>query len=302
MDMSNLFNMQGMMFLLMAAGVILKKRNIITNSGKQCLTDLVIDFILPCNIIASFFIEFNKNILLQAAQILIIAILIQIGSLILSRILYCRQCDARRKVLQYGTVCSNAGFLGNPITEGIYGADGLLYASVYLIPQRIVMWSAGISYFTESPNRKTVIKKVITHPCIVAVIIGFFIMVFQVSLPSILSIGIKTAGSCTTALSMLVIGSILADVDMKTMVSKTTIYYVFIRLFVIPLLVFTGCRFFQINSLITGVSVILAGMPAGSTTAILAAKYDGDADFATKCVVFSTILSLISIPAWCMVL
>lgn len=35
----------------------------------------------------------------------------------------------KKKVLQYATICSNAGFMGNPIIEGIYGQEGLLYAS-----------------------------------------------------------------------------------------------------------------------------------------------------------------------------
>jgi len=44
---------------------------------------------------------------------------------------------------------------------------------------------------------------------------------------------------------------------------------------------------------------VLAGMPAGSTTAILAAQYEGDAIFASKCVVLSTVLSIITVPIWC---
>ena len=48
--------------------------------------------------------------------------------------------------------------------------------------------------------------------------------------------------------------------------------------------------------------VVLAAMPAASTTAILAAKYGGDEVFATKCVVFTTLLSMVSAPVWCMVL
>jgi predicted permease len=43
-------------------------------------------------------------------------------------------------------------------------------------------------------------------------------------------------------------------------------------------------------------------MPAGATTAILASKYDGDAIFATKCVVFSTVMSLASTFVWSIVL
>ena len=51
-----------------------------------------------------------------------------------------------------------------------------------------------------------------------------------------------------------------------------------------------------------GVSVVLAGMPAASVTAILASKYEGDETFATQCVVFTTILSMATIPLWCLIL
>ena len=63
-----------------------------------------------------------------------------------------------------------------------------------------------------------------------------------------------------------------------------------------------GCLLFHIDTLVMGISVVLAAMPAASTTAILAAKYGGDEVFATKCVVFTTLLSMVSAPVWCMVL
>ena len=37
-------------------------------------------------------------------------------------------------------------------------------------------------------------------------------------------------------------------------------------------------------------------------TTVLAAKYDGDVIFASKCVVFSTAMTLVSLPVWCMLL
>lgn len=52
----------------------------------------------------------------------------------------------------------------------------------------------------------------------------------------------------------------------------------------------------------TGVVVLLSGMPAGTTTAILASKYDGDYIFASKVIVFSTIVSIITISIWSIVL
>jgi predicted permease len=299
---SSLINLQGMLFLLVAAGVILRKLGILPDSAKQVLTDLVIDLILPCNIISSFLIEFNLDILKGFAAILLIATLIQFGCLIIANTFYNKEPDRRKKVLQYGTVCSNAGFMGNPIAEGVYGAEGLMYASIFLVPQRIVMWSAGVSYFTESPDRKTVVKKVLTHPCIVAVYIGLFFMITQISMPVFLENTIRNVGGCTTTVSMILIGTILAEVKAGSIFDKGIMKYTLIRLFFIPFLVFICCRLFPVRPMISGVSVLLTGMPAGSTTAILAAKYDGDYIFATKCVVVTTLLSLVTIPLWRMVL
>ncbi len=302
MNNGNLINLQGMLFLLVAAGVILRKKEILPEGAKTILTDLVIYLILPCNIISSFLIEFNMDILKGFAVILGISSLIQAGCLVLAKVLYNGEPARRKKVLQYGTVCSNAGFMGNPIAEGVYGPEGLMYASIFLVPQRIVMWSAGVSCFTDSPDRKTVVKKVLIHPCIVAVYIGVVLMVTQLPLPGFLENTIRSIGSCTTTVSMVLIGTILAEVAPGSFLDRGIIKYTFFRLFLIPLLVYSTCRLFHADPLLSGISVLLTGMPAGSTTAILAAKYEGDYIFATKCVVVTTILSLVTIPLWCLVL
>lgn len=302
MNYNSLINLQGMLFLLVAAGIILRKKGILHEEAKAVLTDLVIYFILPCNIISSFLIEFNRKVFMEFAIILVIASLIQVVCLILANTLYKKEPDSRKKVLQYGTVCSNAGFMGNPIAEGVYGAQGLMFASIFLIPQRIVMWSAGVSYFTESPDRKTVVKKVLTHPCIIAVYIGVFFLVTQIKMPEFLENTIRGVGGCTTTVSMVLIGTILAEVKLKSMLDWGIVKYTVIRLFLIPFMVFIACRIFSVDPMLSGVSILLAGMPAGSTTAILAAKYNGDYIFATKCVVVTTLLSLVTIPLWCIFL
>lgn len=302
MKIDGLFDLQVMMFLLMAVGVVLRKMNIITKEGKGMLTDLVIDLILPCNIISAFYMPMDHSVFVSGVEILIISILIQIFCTFISGILYRKVPKEKRMVLQYSTVCSNAGFLGNPVAEGLYGSVGLLYASVYLIPQRIVMWSAGVSYFTECPSKKEVVKKVLKHPCIVAVEIGIVLMVTQVQLPGFLSSAIENVGGCTTAITMMLIGTILTDVDMRHILTRTTVAYSFIRLAFIPAVVFAGCWLANIDSVVAGVSVTLAAMPAGTTTAILAMKYHGDEEFATQCVVLTTMLSMAAIPIWSLII
>ena len=101
---------------------------------------------------------------------------------------------------------------------------------------------------------------------------------------------------------MSLVGTILAEVPFRSLPEKDTVYYSFIRLFFIPFLVYLACHFAHVDSLVTGVSVVLSGMPSASVTAVLAAKYGKDEVFATKCVVLSTLLSMVTVPLWCLFL
>lgn len=302
MQMQALLELQMMMFLLIAAGIVIRRLHIIPGEGKEVLTDLVMNLLLPCNIIHSFQIEFSRELLHAGLEVLVISLVLQLFCTLISAVCYNRVPKRQRMILQYGTVCSNAGFLGNPVAEGLYGSLGLLYASIYLIPQRIVMWSAGVSYFTESPSRKEVIKKVLKHPCIIAVWIGLFLMITQAELPGFLNRSISSLGGCTTAVTMLLIGVILADAGWRNLINRITLLFSFIRLAAVPMAVMAGCYLFRIEPVAAGISTVLAAMPAGTTTAILAAKYHGDEAFASQCVVLTTLLSMAILPLWCITL
>lgn len=153
-----------------------EKTKVIGKEGQKSMTNLVIDLILPCNIIFSFMIKFSSKIAQDFMVILIISILIQVFCVILGSVLYNKCSVKRKKCLRYATICSNAGFLGNPIAQGVYGMMGLTLASIYLIPQRIMMWSEGVSVFTEAPTKKEMLKKIFSHPCIIACEIGVVLM------------------------------------------------------------------------------------------------------------------------------
>ena len=104
-------------------------------------------------------IKFSSKIAQDFAVILVISILIQVFCVILGGVLYNKCSVKRKKCLRYATICSNAGFLGNPIAQGVFGMMGLTLASIYLIPQRIMMWSEGVSVFTEAPTKKKCSRK-----------------------------------------------------------------------------------------------------------------------------------------------
>lgn len=302
MNVWQLFNLQGTLFLMILAGVVLKKIGVLDASGKKTLTDLCVDIVIPCNIIKSFLVGFQPDVIRACAGLLVVGFLLQILCVVFNKFLFNRYAEQQRKVLQYCTIVSMGGFLGNPVAEGVFGDLGLLYTSMFLIPMRVVMWSAGTSYFVAgSTDKKKVIKNVLTHPCLVAVYIGLILMVTQLQLPEMLVSAVKSVGGCNSALTMFIIGTILADVKLTTIINPTTLAFSVFRLGILPAIAFGVSRLFGLDTVATGIAVLMTGMPAGATAAIFAARYDSDAPFATRCVVLTTLISMFTLPMWCLV-
>ena len=294
----NLFSLMGMMFLLIVIGYILRKKGIVREEGKSTLVDIILYVILPCNILNAFLKEYTPEFWKIFPELLAAGILIQAVCLVVAKLCYNRMPEGEKAVYQYGTVCSNSGFMGNPLVEGVFGTLGLLYTSVIIIPQRVAMWTAGVSYFQKGADKKQAYKKVLVNPCMIATYIGFVIMFTNITLPEVLTKTVSSISSCCTAMTMIYIGTILVDVDFHGIANKKQLYFAILRLIGIPLLIYAGCRFFKINALATGVCCLLSATPAGSTTSVLAAKYHADEIAAAKSVVFTTALSIITIPIW----
>lgn len=303
MDIFRLGNLQMSLFLMIMIGMILTKKGIITEEGKRCITDVCVNVIIPCNVLKSCLVPFKGNLWETFSHIFLCGLILQIIFMILNQFLFKRYSLQQQKVLKYGTLVCNSGFLGYPVAEGVYGPIGLFYASIFLIPLRIVMWSVGMSYFiAQNASPKELVKKVMTHPCIIALYCGIAIMVFRPPLPGFLTMSIKYIGDCNASITMFLVGTILADVPLHTIINKDSLLYSLLRLVLLPALAWGVAALLHLDAVALGDAVILTGMPAGATTPIFAARYGGDAPFATKLTVLSTLLSLFTILSWCAVL
>lgn len=298
----SLYRMLFMMLIMMSIGYIFYKKNFISESGKKSIANLIIYLILPANVIKAYSIHLGKNVWSDFAEVFIIAIAVQILAMIISKTMLNMMKEGEKQVFQYATICSNAGFMGNPISEGVFGSVGLLYACIFLIPQRIVMWTAGVSYFQRGVSRIEGYKRVAKHPCMIATFLGLIILIFHINLPPLINDSVVALSNCCTGITMIYIGTILADVRFKELLTKKQIYFATIRLLFMPLIVLIGCRLFGVSHLSQGVCTLLTAMPAGSTTSLLATQYHADEHSAAKCVVFTTALSCVSIPIWSILL
>ena len=302
MNLGELFILQFMMFAEMAAGVLLSRTGVLKPEDRPVFSKAVINVLLPCSIVNSFLSRPDSSVLKDFVTVFAVSVMIQIFCAFLARVLYRNTPSAKKPVLQFATVCSNAGFLGNAVAEGVYGEMGLMYGQIYLIPLRIVMWTAGITYFEGHSDSKSKIRKIITHPCIIAVAVGLVIMLTGITLPEAVVRTLNSLGRCSTPLIMIFLGMVMAETGVRNMITRDTLRFALLRLILIPAVILVFCLLLHIDSFITGISVLLAAMPAGTTTGVLAEQYHSDVEFASNIVVFTTIGSILLLPAWVILL
>lgn len=288
-------DVQTVLFIYMAVGFGCRKAGIFNDVARDKLTDFVVFVTLPCMIFESFNMAFSLESLKQGALALLIAVGMSCVALLLGKVLYNRFPYEEKSILQYGTLVSNSGFAGLPVVSGAYGDEGLFLGSMFIIPTRILMWSAGISLFTRA-DAKQAVKKVLLNPGIIAVEVGLVRMLFQIPLPHFVDTAVDNLGGCTSPMAMALVGAILVDVPLKTVFDLKSFYLVAVRQFLLPGICLAALRLLHVDPLTIGVSVVITGMPIGSTTAILAQKYVADAKFASKCVFISTLTSLVTVP------
>ena len=294
--------LQFMIFALVAVGFFVRRLGLVGETGQKSRTRLVTDVILPCNIFQAFQTTGLDAKLSFAVQVILTSLGVQAFCVVLGRLAFRRFPDAKCRSLRYATICSNAGFLGNPVAEGMYGPQGLILANLYLIPQRVMMWSSGLAIYTGSHDRKKTLKAVLTHPCILACVLGLGFLLLGWQLPPLLLSPIAALGRCNTGMSMLVVGMIVARLDPKALLEPGILGYTALRLVLIPALVYGACCALGFSSMVRGLCVILAAMPAGATTSILADRYDQDPAYASKLVIFSTLVSIPTTALWCWLL
>ena len=244
------------------------------------MVDLCLYVTLPFNILNSFFVDWKWEMLISCSVILLLSVGYNAVSVFLSSVLFKKAPQDRKKTLRYGTIVSNGGFLGNPIIEGVYGTSGLFYASIFMIPVRIVMWSVGISVFLKG-KRENILKKVLTHPCIIAVYVGAILMGTGVVLPEFLMKTISGLSSCNTPLSMMLVGMMLAEMNPRGLIDRTMLFYTGVRLIVIPGVVFLLTMFLDIDPLLRGIAVIMQECRLRSQRRCFQRNTTGDETYAT---------------------
>jgi malate permease and related proteins len=283
-------------FLIILVGVYASRRNIITDEINKGLTTLLLKVIQPILIMTSFNFSYSEDMASNVSKAFLYGFIVFVVTIIISYIFLIPVKGDRKKVLQFANTFSNCAFMGFPVINSIYGAEGIVYAAIFNMYFAIFLWSYGIMLYSDKLVMKDV-GKVFFNPGISAVYIGLTIMFFDIQLPEVLLISMRTTGSMTTPLAMIIIGAILAKADIKSFFKDWTIYYeTVLKLIVIPIVLFALTVVIGEKSKVMMTMIILQAMPAAAMTSIFAENFNKEKKYAAVVVFITTLFSIVTFP------
>lgn len=287
---------QVMILALCLLGYLLRRLRVISDEARKGITDLVLTVMLPCTIFRSFRQQIDATQIRTLLWVLLAGVGVCVISWLLSRVLYRSVEPSKRTIMQFGTLISNFTFVGLPMVEATYGSVGLVYAAIFAIPLRFCTWTIGAALFVQETNRRRQFQKALLNPCFLAVFVGLAWMFADLPMPDVCDSIIKSLGNCSTPLSLIIVGTILGDVPIREALDWKALYVTAVRLILLPGIVLVALRLMGFDPVGTAAAVVLTGMPIAMVTAMFAEKYGADAQFASKCVFLSTLLSLVTVP------
>ena len=112
--------------------------------ARRGFSSLLVNLVVPAMIIDSYMIPFDPAILGNLAR----TALASLGVLLLGLVIAAavtRRGGGDKALIRFAITFSNAGYMGFPLIQALFGAEGMLYASIFNTFFNILLWSVGMN-------------------------------------------------------------------------------------------------------------------------------------------------------------
>lgn len=285
------------LFILMLVGICCRKCGIFNDESNKRISALVLNVANPALVLSSGInqesaiggMEFVKTFVLAWAMFGVLMLIAYFIPMIL-----------KAEASEYGiyrtmTIFSNVGFMGFPVIAALFGTIALLYASLFLIPFNVLIYTYGISVMKGEKTGFRLRK--ILNVGVVSCVITLFIYLTKLPIPIVIENAVDSVSGLAAPLSMMIIGDSLTKVNLKKLFCNARmLVFSGIKLLVIPLAGVSVIKLLGLNPMLTGVCMVMLSTPVGSMNAMLAQQYGGDYELASQGVTITTLLAVVTMP------
>ncbi len=201
------------------------------------------------------------------------------------------------------------GLFTMPLFMVVFGETHL--AMPLMVWQSVVFMTSGIfclQLSTEQSQKNyitgifgKIIRAIIYNPVIILSLMGLMAGTFALKLPNFLITSTKSIGDTLSTVALFSLGLTCAF-NFKSLRNLNQLIplmnLIILKLLFFPLIALFIGRYFGLDSEYLLALVLFCASPAAAHTYIIAKRYNMNADLATFSVIFSTMLSFISINLW----
>ena len=324
---NNIIGTISSVLIIILIGFIFTKKKILSEVTAENLSKIILFLAIPDLSYNAFMQDMDSEKLNQSMSLLIWSIIIHLALIFISSIIFKKYGKSEKDVLRMITIFGSTTVFGIPVIQAVYGDLGAMYASVFNLPYRALLYTYGYITISEVKLKKENIGKIISNPVIVATFLGMGVWIFQKYLPQISinengivrSYGIlridKTAywlfkpmqylAALNAPLSWLSIGITLAGVPLgETLKSKISWKYSILKVSIIPMVLislFVGLKLivgYEISYIAVATIVIMMATPAATVIATYAINFRKEPLLVSSCSLASSILAVVMIPAF----
>ena len=324
---NNIIGTISSVLIIILIGFIFTKKKILSEVTAENLSKIILFLAIPALSYNAFMQDIDSEKLNQSMSLLIWSIIIHLALIFISSIIFKKYGKSEKDVLRMITIFGSTTVFGIPVIQAVYGDLGAMYASVFNLPYRALLYTYGYITISEVKLKKENIGKIISNPVIVATFLGMGVWIFQKYLPQIpinengivKDYGIlridKTAywlfkpmqylAALNAPLSWLSIGITLAGVSLgETLKSKISWKYSILKVSIIPMVLislFVGLKFivgYEISYIAVATIVIMMATPAATVIATYAINFRKEPLLVSSCSLASSILAVVMIPAF----
>lgn len=205
-----------------------------------------------------------------------------------------------RSVMRVSTMFGNVTFLGIPLCYGLFGQEGLMYASIYAAAQDALFWSVGVAMM--GGGRTKADWKRLLNPALMGILLAVILVAANIPVPAFILKTANTVGAATLPLSLMVVGAgfYSAKAEVRTMVRLLPVAG--LKLIIIPAVMVAVLSLVPMDPVARMVLALEMSMPSAAATVPLARTMGRDSGFAANAVLLTTALCAVTVPLFVLIL
>ncbi|MBO5593769.1 MAG: AEC family transporter [Prevotella sp.] len=288
------------LFAILVVGYIAARLGYMGGEFDKKLSSLVINFTCPSLILSSAMTGElpDRRLILPLLGISTLTYIILAGmALFLPRYLTHKKDD--EGIVGFALMFGNVGFMGYPVVASIFGHQAVFYAAVLNVINTFAVFTIGtILIEGDLGDKKHFQKKVLYSTPMLSAYLAMLIVAFGIdNIPGLISQPLTMIGNITVPAALLIIGSSMSQLSLRTMLGNPTVYVTTLfRLFLIPLGFYYLCMALGFDQYVVSINTIVIAMPVATYGTILCLKYNRDTTLITEITLITTLLSMLTIP------